>query len=269
MASVYTDKSEYAVSSWTYETCELQKALKDIAEHGFNTVELWADTVHFDPRAGLDRKQVKQWLRDYNLKVHSSHSPFRNFKGFTHDENFRQYRMKLLKNCINDCADFSIPILVVHGLDRNEYNYTCEKIQIMKDDLAELCNYGRKQGVMIALENMVNSSEPGEVRCRLEDHVQNFSGFGLKYCLDIGHAVLNGADLFREIDVAGEDLVTFHIHNNDGHRDSHALPDDGVIDWPTLHEYIRGKGYNGQFVLEIYGGLDAYSVMKKINSLFS
>jgi len=122
MRSVYSDKSEYAFSTWTYENCDLGKALKEIAGHGFNTVELWGDTAHLDPRAGLDRKLVKQWLRDFNLKVHSIHSPFRNFKGFTHNEEFRKYRMDLLKKSIDDCSFLSAPILVVHGLDRNEYN---------------------------------------------------------------------------------------------------------------------------------------------------
>jgi hypothetical protein len=59
--------------------------------------------------------------------------------------------------------------------------------------------------VTIALENIANGNDPLEIRCWLQDHVRNFSGIGLKYCLDIGHAVLNGADLYPRIDAVGKD----------------------------------------------------------------
>jgi sugar phosphate isomerase/epimerase len=122
---------------------------------------------------------------------------------------------------------------------------------------------------MIALENIGNGRTPDEIRCRLEDHVKNYPDIGLKYCLDIGHTALNGADMLREIAAAGEDLITFHVHNNDGIRDSHDLPDNGVIDWPRIHGYIREKGYKGQFVLEVFGGTDPFAVMQRIDALFS
>jgi sugar phosphate isomerase/epimerase len=270
MSSIYSDKSEYAVSSWTYEVTGLHEALEDIARHGFDTIELWGDTVHFDPRAGLDRKLIKKWLGDLGLTLHSVHGPFRNFKGYIPGEEFRKYRQRLWRETIDDCSEFAVPVMVVHGLDRNEYNYTTGELQILKESLGDLVEYGAKRGVMIALENLPGSGRnSGEIRCRLEDHVKNYAGLGLKYCLDIGHAVLNGADLFKEIDAAGKDLITFHIHNNNGRRDDHDLPCRGVIDWSAVHKYIREKGYTGQFVLEIFGGTDPFRVMNQIDALFS
>jgi sugar phosphate isomerase/epimerase len=171
---------------------------------------------------------------------------------------------------IDECSDFNVSIMVVHGLDRNEYNYTNDQLTIVKDSLGDLCEYSSKKGVMVALENITGSkNNPDEIRCNLRDHVKNYAGLGLKYCLDIGHAVLNGADLYDEVDAAGKDLITFHIHNNNGIGDLHKLPDDGVIDWPSLRKYIRDKGYVGQFVLEVFGGADPYSVMDKTDVLFS
>jgi sugar phosphate isomerase/epimerase len=270
MSAPYIDRSEYAVSSWTFAAAGLHEALEAIARRGFNATELWGDTVHFDPRAGLDRRSIKKWLGDLGLTVHSVHGPFRNFGGFSPGEEFRKYRQRLWRETIDDCSEFEVPIMVVHGLDRQEYNYTTAEIQIVRDSLGELREYGAGRGVMIALENLPGSGgNPNEIRCRLEDHVKNYGGLGLKYCLDIGHAVLNGADLFKEIDAAGKDLVTFHIHNNDGRGDSHDLPDRGIIDWPAVHAYIRGKGYTGRFVLEIFGGTDPFPVMDKIDALFS
>lgn len=268
MASIYRDKSEYAFSTWTFENVDLHTALRQIAAHGFQTVELWGDTVHFDPRAGIDRSLIRKWVAETGLSIHSVHSPFRRFRHYSDAKEFSTYRQSLWHTTIDDCAALDIPLMVVHGLDRKEYNYRFDEVQVVRDSLADLVEYGRHRNVTIALENIANGNDPLEIRCWLQDHVRNFSGIGLKYCLDIGHAVLNGADLYREIDAVGKDLVTFHIHNNNGREDTHALPDNGVIDWPALRAYLRDGRYDGQFVMEVYGGENPSSVLEAVDRLF-
>lgn len=269
MSSIYTDKSEYAISTWTLEDLELHEALREIAIRGFSTVELWADTVHFDPRLGVDRKAIGIWLQELKLSVHSVHSPFRNFPHYDDERQFRDIRQRLWRRTIDDCSDLAVPIMVVHGVDRNEYNYPPSQMQIVGDSLADLCEYGRKRGVMIALENISPGNAPSdEIRCWLRDHVRNYPGIGLKYCLDIGHVLLNGADLYEEVDAAGKDLITLHIHNNDGKDDLHSLPDAGVIDWPALRAYLRDGRYGGQFVMEVHGGDAPIETLSSIANLF-
>jgi sugar phosphate isomerase/epimerase len=228
--------------------------------HGFTSIELFADIVHFDPRTDLDRGFIKKTLEEFGITVHSIHGAFRNFRSIAET-------VPCLKRTIDDCAGFSVPILVIHGISKSEYDYTNDQVQIVRDHLGELSEYGRQLGVAIALENLRNSGKENEISWNLQDHVKNFSGLGLKYCLDIGHAALNKADIYKEIDAAGSDLVTFHIHNNNGKEDSHNLPDDGLIDWPAVYAYIRKKGFGGQFVLEL-NDREPYSIMDKIDRLF-
>jgi sugar phosphate isomerase/epimerase len=269
MNSIYTDKAEYAISSWIYEALPLEEALRDIAGRGYSSVELWADTVHFDRRAKPNLKNIHACLKATGLKVHSVHAPFRHFKPFPNAENFSLYRQKLWHETIDDCAEFLSPMLVVHGLDRKEYNFTLDQIPVLRDSLADLVDYGQKRGVMIALENIPHGSNPDEIPTNLADHVKNFGALGLKYCLDIGHAALNHAGFEDEVDAAGENLVTFHIHNNDGREDLHNIPTDGLIDWPELHDYVRARGYKGQFVMEVLGGSDPRKIMNRIDALFT
>lgn len=78
-------------------------------------------------------------------------------------------------------------------------------------------------------------------------------------------------DMFKEIDAAGSDLITLHIHNNSGFTDDHNLPNDGVLDWPCIHDYLRESGYKGEFVLELYGGLSVESeldVLDRTDALY-
>lgn len=117
-------------------------------------------------------------------------------------------------------------------------------------------SYGANRGVRIAIEDVPPGGEPGEIYTTLENQKKLFQGLDIGFCLDIGHVPLLGADLYREVDAAGDRLITLHVHNNSGTSDDHNLPTDGIIDWPALHDYIREKGYRGKFVLEIYGGPD-------------
>lgn len=165
-----------------------------------------------------------------------------------------------------------MPFVVMHGLDRREYNYTEAQVPLLHDQLEELCDYAAPRGVLIALENLFHKfpkSDPDELSCSLKDHVRHFGDIPhLCFCLDIGHArITEGVTFEEEIAAAKDRLVTTHIHNNDGIHDSHALPDQGVIDWPSLHDYLRSHGYRNQFVLEVLGGKDAPQVIRKLGEL--
>jgi len=272
MKNAYANMSEYAISSWTLAKRDLHSALQSIATAGFSTVELWADTIHFDPRTNVSTADVKKWLKTLHLSVHSTHGPFRNFSSNLPVNEFREYRQKLWHKTIEQCAEVNSPIMVVHGLDRKEYNFTNDEIDILGESLADLCEYGRKHGVIIALENIEKGNDPAnEIGSNLVDHRKNFSGIGLYYCLDIGHAVLNNVDIIDEIKVAGKELVSLHVHNNNGIDDSHLLPsEEGVIDWNYVyHELRTTHGYEGQFVMEVYGGENPENTLESIQNLFN
>ncbi|HSK69138.1 MAG TPA: sugar phosphate isomerase/epimerase family protein, partial [Candidatus Limnocylindria bacterium] len=224
---------------------------------------------HLDPRLDPDVPQAKRWLREFGQSLHSIHAPFR---GFTprpaSDEDFLRWRMDLWHKTIDYCAELSCPIMVVHALNTREYRYTLPQAHVIRDSLAELCEHGARAGVMVALENIPGGKGPDDILCTLASQRALFPVEGLKYCLDIGHVPLNGSDLFAEADAAGADLVTLHIHNNDLTRDSHNLPDDGLIDWPGLRSHLRRNGYTGKFVLEVEGRGDQEQVLRDISALF-
>lgn len=274
MAGIYADRDEYAVSTWTGGDYPLKETLQMIHESGFHFVELWGDTVHFDPRAQINRCLVKKWLKQYGMTVHSVHAPFRRFsQKFPDASDFLNFRMRLLKQTIDDCGEFEVPYVVMHGLDRWEYNYTEAQAPLVHDQLEELCAYAERRGVLVALENLFPKypvPDKDEMDCSLKAHAAHFGDISLlRFCLDIGHArITPGVTFEEEITAVGNRLVTTHIHNNDGIHDCHSLPTQGVIDWPALHKYLRSHGYNNQFVLEVEGGKNAPEIIKKLGGLF-
>lgn len=270
----YGDRDEYAVSTWTMEAFSLADALKKIAELDFPAVELWGDTVHFDPRALGDVHAVKTLLKDLHLRPHSVHGPFRNYPPCEDEASFRHLRLEQLKKTIDACSELECPILVVHALDRGEYNYKPQQKAIVADYLDKLCEYGLGSGVSIALENIPGTVKAegldygDELSCNIADHVANFAGIPLKYCLDIGHALINGRSVESEVQAAAGNLVSIHVHNNQGQFDTHNLPNDGVLDWPGIRRLLRDNAYAGRFVLEVCGGASAFETMEELSWLF-
>ncbi len=275
MRNTYTDPSEYAISTWMLEAFDLRTALSMIARKGFQTVELWGNATHLDPRVRPPIAEVRFWMKQYGLTAHSVHAPFRHHL-FPHPADaaeFRAYRMEMMRQTIEACAELGAPILVVHPLDRREYNHAPSEVGEVADFLHALCQYAGPLGVTIAVENLIGSSDAkgndDELECTLENLVRLFSNTGVKYCLDIGHAILNACDPRREVDAAGSSLVTFHVHNTDGVRDNHALPSEGIIDWPALRQYIRSAGYQGPFVMEVAGGPNPAETLRRVVKLFA
>jgi sugar phosphate isomerase/epimerase len=72
-------------------------------------------------------------------------------------------------------------------------------------------------------------------------------------CLDTNHVNLGEAlpDATRTL---AEWLVTLHLSDNDGEREMHIMPGEGVIDWKEFMHVLDEIGYHGPLVYEIAGG---------------
>ena len=49
----------------------------------------------------------------------------------------------------------------------------------------------------------------------------------------------------------GDRIVATHVHNNEGFTDSHMLPSQGTMDWPTVMGAFAKCGYDNALTLEI------------------
>ena len=266
------DRNEYVASTWTLEHMSLYEALTAFDQYGFKNVEIWSDTVHLDPRNAMDIAEVRGWIKKFGMNVHSLHAPFRNYNVRPADDSaFCRMRTENIKKTVDYAQELDCGILVVHAIDRHEYNYLMSQLSIVQDYIGEITLYAAKRGVQIAIEDIPPGDGPDEIYTSLENQKRLFENLGIKFCLDIGHVPLLGADMFREIDAAGSDLITLHVHNNSGKTDDHNLPTDGTLDRPRIHNYIRKNGYKGEFVLEIYGGADKeseFAVLDRMSALF-
>ena len=103
-----------------------------------------------------------------------------------------------------------------------------------------------RRGVRLAFENLRHP-------LHLKRVLDTFDSPAVGLCYDSGHHHGWG----RETDWLfeyGSRLFALHLHDNDGTRDSHAVPFDGRIDWKALSSRIARTGYAGPTALEVEAG---------------
>lgn len=122
-----------------------------------------------------------------------------------------------------------------------------------------LVRRARELGMTIVLENTVF---PTDTPAELAQYARRFRGEAFGFCFDAGHANLmdaaagkrscdmvewiarrwNGEVRFETDTLAAllPDIVTCHLHDNDGFDDQHLPPGNGNIDWPRLLSHLEG-----------------------------
>lgn len=169
---------------------------------------------------------------DCGLELQSIHAPFLKAKDMwgLDEEAGRAAREELI-TCLHDCAQFSIPVMVVHAfIGFKDHTPTAEGLK----RYSEVVQEARLCGVKIALEN----TEGEEYLHALMDHFQGDETVG--FCWDSGHELCynHSQDLLARY---GDRLLMTHLNDNLGIRDFHGeitwlddlhlLPFDGITDW--------------------------------------
>jgi sugar phosphate isomerase/epimerase len=70
-------------------------------------------------------------------------------------------------------------------------------------------------------------------------------------CVDTGHAALGDLGPGHALRMAGERLITTHLHDNHGQRDDHMPPGDGRIGWDDVLAALAEIRYPGCVMLEL------------------
>lgn len=217
--------------------------LADIADAGFQGVEIFCDRVHFDYHDTQWVRHLAVWFGDHGLQLHALHAPTSRDKGpnrqggtpisISDPERVRRLdAVDEVKRAIEVAEMIPCKFLVQHlGASREAADP--KRFDAAFNSLEHLTVFAHQRGVTITLENTPGGlASPGMLRQFIADTRQT----GLRLCFDTGHAhmedgVERGFEKMRDL------VVTAHLHDNDGEKDEHLLPYTGSIDWnATLAE---------------------------------
>lgn len=205
-----------------------------IKNAGFDCVMLWWSD-QFGRGSGY--RQDVQFARDAGLWVENIHAPvheqnFLSFDNLDGESVFQSYFQ-----CVEDCAQFGIPTMVIHLPDDG---YPVNSLGLKR--LGAIIAEAEKRDVQIAFENLTNIQN-------LELVLSSFRSKNVGYCYDSCHHsnYAPKEDLPRRY---GSRLMALHLQDNGGKRNQHQLPFDGNINWLSVMENISLTGYKGATTLE-------------------
>lgn len=222
-----------AIYDWFgYET-PIENRYSLIKKAGFDSVLLWWSE---DFGRG-DYHKAPILARKAGLLIENIHTPIQNQNNLWLDNLEGQYSFDCYLQCIVDCADFEIPVMVVH---LPEDYYPCSLLGLNR--MKKLAQKAEQLGIYVALENVRNLSNVSYVLSHIDSpHI----GFCFDSCHH--HNYNPNVDL---LSLYGSRLMALHLHDNGGIHNQHQLPFDGEIDWYATMKSIARTGYLGPTALE-------------------
>lgn len=200
------------------------------------------DAVFSDETAAADRAQMARWREGCDrrgLYLETAHCSLAEARGLCIPGEEGDRCLRVLMRNVDNCAEFSVPILVTHASIHKDfpcsYDEGCRRYALLAD-------YAADRGVKIAIEN-TNSVE--FLQRALDALRQENVGF----CLDTGHNLCftPGADLTAFY----PRMICCHLHDNDGQRDAHLYPFEGICDFPAQMRKMREAGFDGYLTIEM------------------
>ena len=192
-------------------------------------------------------------IESLGLEISQTHGPWRYPPRDSTPEE-RAERFEKMSVSIRGTALLGAECFVIHpimpwgmtgGPDPEEY------IRMNRDFLYRLSEEGRKNGVVVCLENMPMPELPlGTPEACLALTAEIGSPF-LKFCLDTGHCSVLGGNPADAVRAAGKEMLqVLHVHDNDGCQDRHWVPFTGVIDWNDFGNALQEIGFEGSVSIE-------------------
>ncbi len=250
----------FGISTYLYHDQRLSRAhLAQVASYGFEAIELFATRTHFDYHDPAAIEQLRQWLKETGLALHSMHAPMSDSftdgrwgtmlsTAFT-DASRRQAAVSEAQAALRLAREIPFGFAVLHlgtptahaAADDNSRAAGIRSIE-------EIHAVAHALGVRLAVEVIPNELSSASSLVRMLE--RDFEGTSTGICMDVGHAHLMG-DVADAIETAAEHLITTHMHDNRRREDDHLVPYQGSIDWASALVTMRKIGYDGTYMMEL------------------
>ena len=216
-----------------FDGISIEKQVECFKKFGVDRTFWGSERPNFD--------ETMQLLKKNGIICEALHAPYNGINAmWGEDEEAGQKMLDRLKDSVDKCAKYDIPVTVVH-LSSGRPMPAINENGLRRYEA--LFDYAAERGVTVALEN--------------QRYLENLSYFMEHYqtpgfCWDNGHqyCCLKGVNLMG---MFGHRLTALHIHDNRNKLDTddHLIPFDGNIPFEEVARQIAESGYEGTLMLEI------------------
>lgn len=264
---------QFGLSTHLYHNHPLAEPhLREVAERGFDRVELFATHGHFEYHDASAIANLGRWLQATGLRLHSVHAPIVDslvgtkwgapYSIATGDQAARQEAVQEAIAAVEIARVVPYEYLVVHlGIPSSQNPAPNDNNrELARRSIEQIHAAAYPLGVRLALEVIPNELSTPDSLVELIEEELELPDIGI--CLDFGHAAIMG-DLLDAIDSVSGHLVTTHVHDNRGRQDDHLTPFEGTIDWLSALMDVQKVGYEGTLLFELQSGEPARIVLER------
>jgi sugar phosphate isomerase/epimerase len=257
-----------AFSTNAYTRHDLSHAVRQIGDHGYDGVELLADTPHVflpefedDDRVALDEALEETGLDVSNVNANTATgyyddappSSFFDPTIATADEEDRAWRIQYTKDACDLAAAVDAPAVCVATGRPLPGTLPEEAYDLLLDSLDEILDHAESVGVDVGIEFepelLVEST--GEVLDLIDDVGRDSLGVNL----DVGHAAVYGEDPAESVRRCAGHITGVHLEDIVGGRRGkhyHRIPGEGDLDFEAVFAALDDIDYDGFATLELY-----------------
>lgn len=174
------------------------------------------------------------------MQIQSIHAPH----GVSHlwqpDLAQSEVPQKRILQCVDACAEYGVPIMVIHGWQGLFYTFPSEPLNFRFFD--KMVDRAEQKGVSVAFENLEGEEYLDALMTRYADSKN------VGFCWDSGHDHCYPHKM-NFLEAFGHRLIMTHLNDNLGLRDPsgvpsglddlHFLPFDGTVDWEKAVEKLK------------------------------
>lgn len=187
-----------------------------------------------------DFHEVIKAFQENGIICETLHSPFNRINDMWKDDESGDAMLKRLFDCVDKCAQYSIPTMILHvssGRPMPEITEAGNK------RFGQLMEYAKEKNVNVAFENLRYLEN---LQHNMERYPEAF------FCWDSGHENCYTSGI-RYVPMYKNRIGALHIHDNAcvADSDDHLLPFDGNIDFEAVAKDLAESGYEGTLMLEI------------------
>jgi sugar phosphate isomerase/epimerase len=235
----------------------IEKLLPYLHNWNIKIIEIRPKIGHFQPQRLEEVIELKKKLQQSEILVKSIHIPIDDVD-ISHPEEYDRIKsVREVEKVIMIASNLKAEIVVVHpGANSHEADDRKKRLALSMESLKEIVDFSKGTSIRIALENTL----PGRVGDRWEEIqqiIEEIPSENLGICLDTGHYLVNYQCILQKdlhldkLPINWQDkLFHIHIHDNNGKKDAHLLPGEGVFPWPSFMDFIKEINYQGTLIIE-------------------
>ena len=252
-------KIGWIAGAYCASMAESERELLRLRELGYDCIDYQGFINTETPLFSLSEDAWEAYLKEYRqrteacgLTIHQTHGPWRS-PILDADEAQRAERFEKMAKSIRGTAILGARYMAIHNL--MPYGKVDEDPayvrELNKEFFLRLSEVGKENGVVICMENMPFGGQTLARPADLLAFVSELDTPWIRLCLDVGHCTRLGESAGDAVRLWGPQyLRILHIHDNDGTRDRHWIPMDGITDWDSFSAALSEIRFDGVLSIE-------------------